>query len=181
MFVYHYTFANTYVQLCENDRLLLGGGFSTAGGDNRRQTHRQKEEGFGLALDGDLLTGSSHPCPTFGNPSLSFKHRDGSPFEIRNVEVWSLHPCLSLAETDGRKVVHRSRSSRPRTQTLKASSSSKQRRPSVRTEQDEQHRLDASIAGQYLELHKQTISEDGFDPYGATNADEEDRLIATSW
>jgi len=59
---------------------------------------KSHEWGFGLALDGDLLTGTTSPCSTFGNPSLSFVHSDGSRFEIINLEVWTLTPCATLDE-----------------------------------------------------------------------------------
>ena len=81
--VYTYSFANSYVQLCDRERLLIGGG-----GD----------QGFGLALENDLFTGSSHPCDTFHSPSLSNLHADGSKFCIQNVEVWIVSPCLSMIE-----------------------------------------------------------------------------------
>ena len=89
--VFPYSFANSYVQLCDRDRLLVGGG---DGGSN----FERHSYGFGLALEKDLMTGSSCPCTTFQSPSLSKVHADGSTFEIRNVEVWTLTPCLSVIE-----------------------------------------------------------------------------------
>ncbi len=89
--VFPFSFANSYVQLCDRDRLLVGGGDS---GNN----YERHSYGFGLALEKDLLTGSSCPCTTFQSPSLSRIHADGSTFEIRNVEVWTLTPCLSVIE-----------------------------------------------------------------------------------
>lgn len=56
------------------------------------------EWGFGLWLEHDLLRGSSSPCLTFQSPSLSRSHEDGSLFEIRNLEVWSLTPCISVEQ-----------------------------------------------------------------------------------
>jgi hypothetical protein len=98
--VFPYSFVeNPYIQLCRWDRLVLGGGT----GDEEDCHH-----GFGLALDGDLMSGRTHPCRTFHSPSLSRRHADGSPFEIRNVEVWNLTPCLTMVESKGRRVVHRS-------------------------------------------------------------------------
>mmetsp|Transcript_41058 Transcript_41058/g.45868 ORF Transcript_41058/g.45868 Transcript_41058/m.45868 type:complete len:664 (-) Transcript_41058:294-2285(-) len=80
--VYMYSFANSYVQLCDNDRLLIGAG----------------DDGFGIAIERDLFTGSSNPCTTFSSPSLSKLHSDGSTFEILNLEIWTLTPCLSMVE-----------------------------------------------------------------------------------
>ncbi|KAK1379727.1 TLD domain-containing protein 2-like [Heracleum sosnowskyi] len=59
--------ANRYFYLCLNDLLALGGG-----GD------------FALRLDGDLLSGTSGPCDTFGNQCLAHNRE----FEVKNVELW---------------------------------------------------------------------------------------------
>jgi hypothetical protein len=39
-------------------------------------------------------------------------HADGTSFEIRNLEVWNLTPCLSMVEKEGQTVVHRRRKSK---------------------------------------------------------------------
>ncbi|XVE81927.1 hypothetical protein DITRI_Ditri15bG0105600 [Diplodiscus trichospermus] len=61
------TGANRYYYMCLNDLLALGGGGS-----------------FALCLDGDLLSGTSGPCETFGN--LCLAHSED--FELKNVELW---------------------------------------------------------------------------------------------
>ncbi|XWS08733.1 hypothetical protein CRYUN_Cryun40dG0026400 [Craigia yunnanensis] len=60
------TGANRYYYICLNDLLALGGGGN-----------------FALCLDGDLLSGTSGPCETFGN--LCLAHNED--FELKNVEV----------------------------------------------------------------------------------------------
>ncbi|KAJ6223366.1 hypothetical protein RDWZM_001911 [Blomia tropicalis] len=42
------------------------------------------EGNFGLWLDGDLYHGSSHPCKTFGNTTLS----SGEDFVVKSIECW---------------------------------------------------------------------------------------------
>lgn len=61
------TGANRYFYLCLNDFLAFGGGGN-----------------FALAMDGDLLTGSSGPCETFGSSCLAHDPE----FELKNVELW---------------------------------------------------------------------------------------------
>ncbi|XP_022138771.1 TLD domain-containing protein 2-like isoform X2 [Momordica charantia] len=61
------TGANHYYYICLNDLLALGGGGS-----------------FALCLDGELLSGTSGPCDTFG--SLCLAH--DPEFELKNVELW---------------------------------------------------------------------------------------------
>jgi hypothetical protein len=106
--VYSFSFLNPYVQLCTTDRLLIGSGddgsHDTVGG---AALHHDLQQGFGIALEEDLLTGTSQPCRTFSSPSLSQYHSDGTSFEVRNVEVWNLRPCLSMVEGNGQRVVHR--------------------------------------------------------------------------
>ncbi|XP_021828989.1 TLD domain-containing protein 2 isoform X2 [Prunus avium] len=61
------TGANRYYYMCLNDMLALGGGGN-----------------YALCLDGDLLSGTSGPCETFGNLCLAHN----SEFELKNVELW---------------------------------------------------------------------------------------------
>ncbi|KAI5397608.1 hypothetical protein KIW84_063429 [Lathyrus oleraceus] len=65
--IFRPTGVNRYYYLCSNDSLALGGG-----------------GGFALRLDGDLLTGTSGPCETFGNRCLAHSPE----FELKNVELW---------------------------------------------------------------------------------------------
>ncbi len=109
--VFPYSFENSYVQLCDRERLLVGGG--DGGEDFDRHCY-----GFGLALENDLLRGNSCPCTTFDSPSLSKIHSDGSTFEIRNLEVWTLTPCLSMIEnpSEGLVRVHKKEAEKRRKQ-----------------------------------------------------------------
>ncbi|CAK9139551.1 unnamed protein product [Ilex paraguariensis] len=63
----HFIFkcANRYFYMCLNDLLAVGGGGN-----------------FALCLDGDLLTGTSGPCDTFGNLCLAHNQE----FKLKNVE-----------------------------------------------------------------------------------------------
>lgn len=100
--VYPYTGENKYIQLCTQDRIAVGGG--TPNGENKTADPvppvKSHEWGFGLAIQGDLLVGSSSPCVTFGSPGLSKVHSDGSLFEIVNLELWTLTPCATVEEAE---------------------------------------------------------------------------------
>jgi len=118
--VYPYTGKNGFIQLCTHDRVAVGGGIPdltsaekktdepsrSNSNDNTENVKSHVEErhnwGFGLALQSDLLQGSSSPCVTFGSPSLSKTHQDGSFFEIMNVELWTTTPCMT--EEDAEKL-----------------------------------------------------------------------------
>jgi len=96
--VYPYTGKNDSIQLCTHDKIAVGGGT----GDEAEQDLgiAKYDWGFGLVLDTDLLHGSSSPCMTFGSPSLSVVHGDGSAFEVSNVELWTLTPCTTQEEAE---------------------------------------------------------------------------------
>jgi len=92
--VYPWTGENNCVQLCTHEKLAVGGGTPI-----NEKTEEGLVWGFGLALDRDLLHGTSSHCATFGSPPLSHIH-DVSPFEIVNIEVWTTTPCFRLEDAE---------------------------------------------------------------------------------
>lgn len=118
--VFYWTGKNNLVQLCTHDMLAVGGGAfhsfndgsqDSLEGDEPRDLPPQSNEtttninkvdkgGFGLAIDADLLRGTSSPCATFSSPPLSREHADGSPFEIVNLEVWTMTPCMNVEDAE---------------------------------------------------------------------------------
>jgi hypothetical protein len=120
--VYPYTGENRFIQLCTHDRIAVGGGLPSTGNSadvedsvGEKKTDeistmasspsmmsppKDHEWGFGLAIQSDMLQGSSSPCVTFGSPSLSTKHSDGSQFEIINVELWTMTPCTTVEDAE---------------------------------------------------------------------------------
>eukprot|EP00978_Attheya_sp_CCMP212_P043300 scaffold280108_cov44-Attheya_sp.AAC.1 len=73
---------------------------SSSGSGSGSEDDKGVHYGFGLGIESDLLHGTSSSCATFGSPPLSFEHPDGSPFEIVNMEVWTLTPCMTLEEAE---------------------------------------------------------------------------------
>ena len=96
--VYPWTGENECVQLCTHDKLAVGGG--TVRDEKKADDPEATEYGFGLAIEKELLYGTSSSCATFASPPLSLEHRDGSPFEIVNMEVWALTPCDTLEDAE---------------------------------------------------------------------------------
>lgn len=103
--VFPYTGENRLIQLCTHDRIAVGGGTPSEkkSGDDYTvgpspvQPH---EWGFGLAISSDFLSGTSSPCVTFGSPSLSHVHSDGTVFEIVNLELWTTTPCFTVEDAE---------------------------------------------------------------------------------
>lgn len=108
--VYPYTGENHCVQFCTSRKIAVGGGSPDKNkasmeslpeeGKDGKEEPQEHDWGYGIALRDDLLHGSTSPCVTFGSPSLSKLHSDGSLFEIINVELWTLTPCWSEAEAE---------------------------------------------------------------------------------
>ena len=107
--VFYWNGTNDLVQYCTQDILAVGGG-SLRNSDEDFQTEEQRElspsksnvfskadkSGFGLAIDSELLRGTSSSCATFQSPPLSRSHANGSPFEILNIEVWTMTACSNV-------------------------------------------------------------------------------------
>jgi hypothetical protein len=114
--VFYWTGRNDLVQLCTHDMIAVGGGtfhspdaeLRSSLSDEERDLPPPQNEvftkadkgGFGLAIDAELLRGTSSPCATFNSPPLSKAHANGSPFEIINLEVWTLTPCNNVADAE---------------------------------------------------------------------------------
>lgn len=114
--VFYWTGRNNLVQYCTQDMIAVGGGLlqddvrddDAACGDEERDLPPQDNQafskadkgGFGLAIDSELLRGTSSSCATFQSPPLSKSHANGSPFEILNIEVWTMTPCGNVAEAE---------------------------------------------------------------------------------
>jgi len=115
--VYYWTGNNnSQIQYCTQNVLAVGGGGPLQDGHDDGDddgTENAKEErelhskatadgagGFGLAIESDLQRGTSSSCAAFRNPPLSAFHADGSPFEILNVEVWTMTPCANIADAE---------------------------------------------------------------------------------
>lgn len=103
--VYPYSGFNNYVQLCHHDRIALGGGdIMIVKNDNEFRQVDSLEGGqiygFGLAINQDLLFGTSSPCATFQNPCLPNVACKGTVFEIANLEVWAFTPCSDVESAE---------------------------------------------------------------------------------
>jgi TLD len=98
--VYPWTGENNCVQLCTHDTIAVGGGAPTSEKKDETDAEDESQYGFGIAIDRLLLHGTSSHCATFGSPPLSKLHQDGSPFEIMNLEVWTLTPSYTLEDAE---------------------------------------------------------------------------------
>jgi TLD len=116
--VFPFTGHNSCIQLCVEDRIAIGGGslssnkVQSANNENNNDGSnstipvsgnspiKDSEWGFGLTIENDFIHGTTSPCLTYGSPSLSIYHHDGSLFEIMNMELWALTPCDNVDDAD---------------------------------------------------------------------------------
>ena len=89
---------NRNIQFSTSSHLAVGGGIPDDESSKMFPDVELTDWGFGLSFQSDLQQGTSSPCITFGSPSLSKIHHDGTRFEVANMEVWSFTPCLNLEE-----------------------------------------------------------------------------------
>lgn len=55
-----------------------------------------KNYGFAIALEDDLLSGTTSKCSSYKNPCLVDPDSNGESFEVINLELWTFTPCFSL-------------------------------------------------------------------------------------
>ena len=99
MEVYPFTGANTLEQLCNDDRIAVGGepvDFSSPSGPHLAES--ASTAGLlmgvhGIELEPSLCHGSSVGTATYNNPSLT--RNPNGKFTVANVEVWTTTPCYT--------------------------------------------------------------------------------------
>lgn len=104
--IFPFNGSNDYIQLCTMDKIALGGGSLLNPGADSNQADNAlgtadvylewNDYGFGLALDENLLHGTTSPSATFGNSSLVSSSNGGECFDVMNLEVYT----LTSAETE---------------------------------------------------------------------------------
>lgn len=79
------------IQVCRHDLLGVGGDDSSS-----EDLALNSRAGFALCIDEFLAEGTTSYSATFHNPSLCGSGEKPQTFEIANLEVWSLTPCLDV-------------------------------------------------------------------------------------
>ena len=85
---------NRNVQLSNSQKLFVGGGNP----ENKEDETEGIQWGMALALDKDLLKGTSSRCATFASTPLIDKSHADEVFEIMNIELWVSCSYLTYCE-----------------------------------------------------------------------------------
>jgi len=95
--VFGYSGQNDMIQSCRHDFIAVGGGSL-----KEKKEDDNVQMSFAIALDDELLKGTTSPCATFYSPCLiDPKNKSGDVFEVVNMEAWGFSPCSS--EEDAQK------------------------------------------------------------------------------
>lgn len=103
--VYAFSNENDMVQVCKQDFIAIGGGpisdASNLPDVNLNNVASNVEAGFALALDEELLNGTTSPCGTFLSPCLTDSSSPtGEVFEVVNMEAWTFTPCSTEEQAE---------------------------------------------------------------------------------
>lgn len=102
--VFPATSNNEYYQLCLDNMIAFGGGkfheYEEEGSEEKAQ--RYVDNGFGFAINKDLISGTTSPCSTYNNCCLCSGKTEGfaETFKIANLEVWTFTPCHTVEEAE---------------------------------------------------------------------------------
>ena len=106
VFKYSHIENSAMTQICNNDRIAVGGGTPTTPrqvqGDDEMNFAKPSQFGFALSFDDNngMLEVTSSPCITFDSPSLSRVHSDGSRMEVVNIEAWTTTPFRDVKDAE---------------------------------------------------------------------------------
>ena len=100
MEVYPYTGYDEMVQYCTSKTIAVGGGEWTG----NTCPFEDEPRGIGFMINGDLVGGETNSCATFANPRLCRKTSASNEFAISNLEVWTLTPCINVADASKMEV-----------------------------------------------------------------------------
>jgi len=103
--VFAFSNENDMIQVCKQDFLAVGGGTisdaSALPNVDLTEVVNNVEAGFAIALDEELLNGTSSPCATFLSPCLTDSSSPtGEVFEVVNLEAWTFTPCSTEEQAE---------------------------------------------------------------------------------
>jgi len=99
--VYHAALPGQLLQICRHDALAIGGDERAPCVDDFENLHAAvratDKMGFALALEDDLMIGTTSPSPSFDSPSLCGSGDRTQTFQVVNLEIWTFTPCFSVS------------------------------------------------------------------------------------
>jgi len=89
------------VQMCRHDTMAVGGDDGASDENDGFNVPAAMEDveagGFAIALDEDLMCGTTSPSRTFKSPALYGEKGDKTNvFDVAGLEIWSFTPCMDV-------------------------------------------------------------------------------------
>ena len=85
------------VQACRHDSLSVGGDDAPLVPMEGKSSESMDEDGFAIAVEEDLMGGTTSPSRTFKSPALRGLGEKTSVFDIAGLEIWSFTPCMDVS------------------------------------------------------------------------------------
>jgi TLD len=101
--VYHFLEQGVHFQMCTHDRIGVGVGsmnrYDAVGNmiesEQEEEKRNGKNFGYAICLEDDLLSGTTSRSACYKSPCLVDAGSNGEPFEVLNLEAWTLTPAFS--------------------------------------------------------------------------------------
>lgn len=87
------------VQACRRDSLAVGGDDGPVFPEDKFPEN-VAQDGFAIALEEDLMVGTTSPSRTFKSPALCGPGDKTCVFNVAGLEIWSLTPCMDVKSAE---------------------------------------------------------------------------------
>jgi len=94
---------NQFVQMCRHDAMAVGGDDGAEPIDEFNVPAAMEDVetgGFAIALEEDLMCGTTSPSKTFKSPALYGSGAKTAVFDVAGLEIWSFTPCLDVKSAE---------------------------------------------------------------------------------
>jgi hypothetical protein len=103
-----------HIQMCTHDKIGVGVGnmnrYDSLGNmvESEQDEERRNGKNFGYAicLEDDLLSGTTSQSACYKSPCFVDKESNGEPFDVLNMEAWTLTPAFSQEAAEKLEMTH---------------------------------------------------------------------------
>lgn len=93
-----------YVQMCRHNAMAVGGDDGALPSEDQFNVPAAMEDveagGFAIALEEDLMCGTTSPSKTFESPALYGPGDKTAVFDVAGLEIWSFTPCMDVKSAE---------------------------------------------------------------------------------
>jgi hypothetical protein len=112
--VYHLVEQEVHIQMCTNDKIGVGVGnmnrYDSLGNivesEQDEEKRNGKNFGYAICLGDDLLSGTTSRSACYKSPCFVDQNSNGEPFDVLNMEAWTLTPAFSQEAAEKLEMTH---------------------------------------------------------------------------